>query len=184
MPIFGQGMPAAMTFPLRIKALALLVPLCCGPAEAGPPFAEPKGEVILTVTGLDPARVPQGTVRFDLEGLAALGPVSFQTTSIWTEGRHDFTGIPLAKLARVLGLDADDVIVLHALNDYEVEMPLTDATEEAPILAYELDGKPMSVREKGPIWVVYPYDADPDAFQTVTAFARSVWQLDRIEVSR
>jgi len=116
--------------------------------------------------------------------LDAMGPVTFTTSSIWTDGQHSFTGVPLARLAQVFALDPNSEIILRALNDYEVQMPLAEATPEAPILAYEMDGKPMSVRDKGPIWVVYPYDADPKAYQTVTAFARSVWQLDRIEVAR
>ena len=41
----------------------------------------------------------------------------------------------------------------------------------------------MSVREKGPIWVIYPYDHDAD-YRTDTIFSRSIWQLDRIDVLR
>ena len=39
----------------------------------------------------------------------------------------------------------------------------------------------MSVREKGPLWIVYPYDSNI-AFQTETIYARSIWQLDRISI--
>jgi len=185
-------MPAAQMFPRRavlltgftpvlapVLAIMLTLPLP-GRAET----AAPKGEIILTLSGLDPAHFPGGEVRFDRAGLAALGPVTFRTTSIWTDGLHSFTGVPVVKLAEAFALKSDSAIILHALNDYEVQMPLAEATPEAPILAYEMDGKPMSVRDKGPIWVVYPYDAKPALYQTVTAFARSVWQLDRIEVSR
>ncbi|OZA14153.1 MAG: hypothetical protein B7Y02_04980, partial [Rhodobacterales bacterium 17-64-5] len=52
-----------------------------------------------------------------------------------------------------------------------------------PILAYEMDGAPMNVRDKGPIWVIYPYD-DDSAWRTGTTYARSVWQLDRIDAKR
>jgi len=41
----------------------------------------------------------------------------------------------------------------------------------------------MSAREKGPVWLVYNYDSDP-AFRTETVYSRSVWQLDRITISR
>ena len=151
-------------------------------AEAA--FPAPKGPVILTVTGLDSTLAPEGRLHFDRESLAALGQVRFTTSSIWTEGRHEFTGVPLASLARALALDPQARVIPRALNHYEVEMPLAEAGRDAPILAYEMDGKPLSVRDKGPIWVVYPYDADPLAYQSVTVFARSVWQLDQIEVLR
>ncbi|MCW1918737.1 molybdopterin-dependent oxidoreductase [Rhodobacter sp. KR11] len=158
-----------------------LLPLA---AVADQPLAPPEGDIILTVSGLDPAMAPDGVLAFDRAGLAALGPVSFSTTSIWTEGRHAFTGIPLWTLAQKLNLPPDAKVTLRAMNDYQVDIPLTETTPQAPLLAYEMDGKPMSVRDKGPIWVVYPYDADPRAFQTVTVFARSIWQLDRIEIPR
>ena len=41
----------------------------------------------------------------------------------------------------------------------------------------------MTLRDKGPLWLVYPYDADT-AYQSEVIYARSVWQLDRIEVLR
>jgi hypothetical protein len=46
-----------------------------------------------------------------------------------------------------------------------------------------MDDRPMSVRDKGPLWVVYPFD-DVPAYQSETIYSRSIWQLDRIEVVR
>lgn len=59
--------------------------------------------------------------------------------------------------------------------------PVADATEQGPMLALAMDGKPMSVREKGPIWLIYPYD-DFEAFRTEETYGWSIWQLDRIEI--
>ena len=39
----------------------------------------------------------------------------------------------------------------------------------------------MSIRDKGPLWVVYPYDSSAD-YRTEVIYSRSIWQLDRIEV--
>lgn len=160
----------------RSLAALFLAFLATGPAFPGP--------ILLTVTGLDPALYDQGRAEFDQSALEALGTASFTTGSVWTTGTHRFEGVPLLRLARSLGLAADAIVRLHALNDYEVEIPLAELQDGAPILAHLFDGKPMSVRDKGPIWLVYPYDADPAAYQTVTTFTRSVWQLDRIEVGR
>ena len=68
-----------------------------------------------------------------------------------------------------------------AINDYAVEIPVEDAVEGGPIIAFMRNGAPMSVRDKGPLWIVYPYDSDP-AYQTEVIYSRSIWQLDRIEV--
>jgi hypothetical protein len=62
-----------------------------------------------------------------------------------------------------------------------VSIPVSDATSGGPIIAFARNGEAMSVREKGPLWIVYPYDADP-AYQSETIYARSIWQLDRIRV--
>lgn len=138
------------------------------------------GPAILTVTGLDPALHPGGELIFDMAMLQALPHNTITTTSIWTEGLHSFTGVPMAALAHYLDLH-NATLGLHALNDYRVDMPLDEAEPLAPILAYQMDGAPMPVRDKGPIWVIYPYDAAAQ-YRTDTVFMRSVWQLDRIEV--
>ena len=39
----------------------------------------------------------------------------------------------------------------------------------------------MAVREKGPLFVIYPFDADPSLFNE-KYFNRSVWQVKAIEV--
>jgi hypothetical protein len=53
--------------------------------------------------------------------------------------------------------------------------------EDAALIAYAMDGKEMSVRYKGPLWIVYPYDSNAN-YRTEITYARSVWQLDRIDV--
>jgi hypothetical protein len=67
-----------------------------------------------------------------------------------------------------------------AINDYSVEIPLSDAVKGGPIIAYSIDGKEMSLRDKGPLWVIYPYDSNSD-FRSEVVYLRSIWQLDRLE---
>lgn len=138
------------------------------------------GPVILTVTGLDPAEFPDGEIKLDVGRLAAIGEDEIVTSTIWTDGPHSFSGVMLRDLVDFLAIEAS-TLRLHALNDYAVEFPTEEATDVAPILAYEMDGVAMSVREKGPIWVLYPFDAGPE-YRTDTTFSRSIWQLDRIDV--
>lgn len=151
-----------------------------------------QGPVILTVTGLDPELFPGGSLAFDGAMLRALGTETITTSSIWTDGKHSFTGVPLARMTAFLHAEGAR-LSLHALNDYVIEFPAPlpgarpDATapesDLAPILAFEMDGAPMPVRDKGPVWIIYPYD-DNAIYRTDTVYARSVWQLDRIDVLR
>ncbi len=143
---------------------------------------DPTGPVVLTVTGLDPATYKGGQVRFDLAMLRTLGRVTITTSTIWTAGAHVYVGVPLAELADRLDFRDRDV-TLHALNDYTISLPADEAGPAAPILAYDMDGAPMPVRDKGPLWVIYPYDSASE-YRTVLIYARSVWQLDRIDVTR
>ena len=39
----------------------------------------------------------------------------------------------------------------------------------------------MTVRDKGPFWIIYPFDSNPD-YQSEVIYSRSIWQLNRLEV--
>ena len=161
--------------------LSILLALYLLPAQAqSVTLPDLTGPVILTVTGLDPLEFPGGIVELDLGRMEAIGVDEIETTSIWTDGTHRYTGVMLRDLVEFLGIGAVN-LRLHALNDYAVEFPAVQATDAAPILAYQFDGAAMSVRDKGPVWVMYPFDDDAD-YRTDTNFSRSVWQLDRIDV--
>ncbi len=140
----------------------------------------PDGDVLLTVSGAIAVSNDGETAKFDRAMLESLPAETFRTTTIWTEGEQEFTGVPLAALLERLGVNSG-TLVATAINDYSAEMPVADALQAGPVLAYLQNGAPMSRRGKGPLWIVYPYDANAD-FQTEVAYSRSVWQLDRLVV--
>lgn len=142
-------------------------------------LATPKGDVILTVSGLIDTTNGDATARFDLEMLEDLDDTTIETSTIWTEGKHTFQGVSLAVLAKRLGISGANLRAV-AVNDYVVEVPMSDAVENGPIIAYKMDGETMSVRDKGPLWLVYPYDSSAE-YRTEVIYSRSIWQLDRIE---
>ena len=92
-----------------------------------------------------------------------------------------FTGVTLENLMETVGATAD-MIKATAINDYAVDIPRSDWIASGPIVAYEQNGAGMSLRDKGPLWVVYPYDANSD-YQSEVIYSRSIWQLDRIVVT-
>lgn len=147
-------------------------------------FAEelpaPTGEVILTVTGAGVTNM-DGAAALDLAMLEEMGATEIETSTIWTEGTQTFEGVPLDVLIDRLEIEGETLSAV-AINDYAVEIPTSDAVEGGPIIAYKMNGNPMSVRDKGPLWVIYPYDADA-AYQTEVIYSRSIWQLDRLNVA-
>jgi len=160
---------------LKTVSLSLLTAL---PVWAGD-LPAPTGEVILTLSGNITVTNGESTAQLDLAMLEAMAPATIETTTIWTEGTQVFEGVSLATLVSELGLSGE-TLRAKAINDYEVAVPLADAVEGGPIIAYRLNGEAMSVRDKGPLWIIYPYDADAD-YRTEIIYSRSIWQLDRIE---
>ena len=141
---------------------------------------QPKGEIILTVTGDIEVMNADGALVFDIEALAALDAEAFETTTIWTEGLNTFQGVSLKTLVDLIGAE-EGTLLATAINDYTVEIPISDAVENGPIVAYLMNDMEMSVRDKGPLWVIYPYDSSAD-YRSEVVYSRSIWQLDRIEV--
>lgn len=144
-------------------------------------LATPTGEVILTVSGAIDVKNVADSAELDMELLANLGSIEVQTSTIWSEGVHSYTGVPLKTLIDKLGVSGTS-IKLTAINDYMVEVPVTDAIDGGPILAYLMDGQPMSVRDKGPVWLIYPFDSNPE-YRSEVYYSRSIWQLNRIEAA-
>lgn len=122
-----------------------------------------------------------GEIReFSLSELDSFEQSAFETTTIWTDEVNTFSGVSLASILKDMNA-VGATLRMTALNDYSVDMPIAEVGEDYPIIATRMDGEVMSVREKGPYWVVFPYDSDP-AFQTETTYARSIWQLNRLTV--
>ncbi|MDA5557200.1 molybdopterin-dependent oxidoreductase [Shimia sp. MMG029] len=140
----------------------------------------PSGSVILTVSGTIDKHNVDGTAQFDLDMMRELPSVSISTSTIWTEGVLMFTGVPVALLLEELG-SSGNTLRASAINDYTIEIPVESLEDTYPILAYEMNGSPMHRRDKGPLWVIYPFDSD-EKYRTSQVFSRSIWQLDRIEV--
>ena len=144
------------------------IALCPVPALAN-------GEFVLTV---EPDDGP--TVEFSLADLDAMPQRSFRTETIWTDGVIEFRGVVLADLLEEAGAETG-TLTLTALNDYAVEMPVAEIGDEYPIVATRMNGETMPVRDKGPYWLVYPYDEN-QRYRTETVYTRSIWQLIAISV--
>lgn len=141
----------------------------------------PSGPVVLTVSGAISVTNVGDTAQFDLELLQDLPGSEITTSTIWTEGTITFTGIPLSALLDRVGATGA-VIKAAAINDYTIEIPMDSVEAGAPLVAYKMNGDIMSRRDKGPLWIVYPFDADAK-YRSEVVYSRSIWQLDRITIS-
>ncbi len=175
----------------RFTALLLALLLGLGnvqgsQAQAPAALPQPTGSVILTVSGAitrGNGSDAQGrpVAHFDRAMLEALGHASIETTTPWHKGVVRFEGVPGPALIEAVGAKPDGIAQAVALNDYASAVPVADFMARGLILALKQDGTYMTVREKGPIFIVYPYDNFPDLRQE-TFYTRSVWQLRRLDI--
>lgn len=181
-----------MAIPLARSVVALIVPaaqrlfaaagiiLMATAAMASERLAAPTGAPILTIAGALARSTDGEQAVFDRAMLEALGTVTVETTTPWTEGVMRYEGVPLARVLAAVGAEGDHIIAT-ALNAYTAEIPLADFADERVILALKENGAYLTPRNKGPLFIVYPYDASAE-YHSERYFSRSVWQLTRIEV--
>ena len=143
-------------------------------------LAAPAGEVILTVSGRISATNAGATATYDMAMLDALPKRATVTETPWTKGVVTFEGPLGAALLDQVGAEGS-MLKIVALNDYAVEVPVEDFRKWPVILATRKDGKAMPVRDKGPVFVIYPFDLDR-ALYNEKIFSRSAWQVKSIEV--
>ena len=164
----------------RRTALGLFASAAAVRSARGAGLAAPAGNVILTLRGRIAAGNTQDGAQFDIAMLDALLQGRFEGETPWTHGRSVFTGPLMAAVLDAAGAGGDSMRVT-ALNDYSADIPLADIRAYPVILASRHNGAPMSVRDKGPLWVIYPMDTNP-ALRNETIYTRSVWQVSSIEV--
>jgi hypothetical protein len=62
-----------------------------------------------------------------------------------------------------------------------VEVPAADAEIADVIVAYRMNGEYMRVRDKGPMWLIYPLTSQPE-LDTEATHAKMIWQLKSLEL--
>lgn len=150
------------------------------PALAQLALAGPKDKTILTISGKISVANKDGAAAFDLAMLEAMGLVPIETMTPWYTSKVKFEGVPMTKLLKAVGATGDKLTV-SALNDYKTEIPVEDFEKFGTILALKRDGQYMPVSDKGPLFVIYPYDLNPE-LKTQKFYSRSAWQVAKIEV--
>lgn len=162
----------------RGLAFALLLLGAFAPAHA---LETPTGKVLLTVTGQITVRNTPDAAQFDLAMLEKLPQVSYLTRTPWYPEPRKFTGVRLRDLMAALGAPGRSSISAEALNDYRALIPAEDWADYDLLVAWQLDDAPMLVRDKGPLVIIYPFDAQPK-LRSAVRYGRAVWQLKALDV--
>lgn len=117
-------------------------------------------------------------LNYSQQDLLALGTTTLETTTPWTDGRLQFAGASLAAVLDDAGVEAEQLLA-RALNGYSVVISVPAAIAAGAFIAVQIDGQPMRVRNKGPFWIVFPWDEQPDLLNREVR-SWSVWQLQQL----
>lgn len=161
-----------------IKAAFLCALLLAFPARADQ-LPLPTGAVLLTITGEITHQNAEGAAQFDRDMLTALDWREIRTFTPFSDGEQVFEGPTLMSLLAAVGATGDSMDAT-AINDYSVEIPISDASDHNVLLAMVWNGSVMRVRNKGPIWIIYPLSESAAAEERFAG--DMIWQLDRLSV--
>ena len=163
--------------------LALIV-VTAAPAMTGAeelqPLAKPQGPVVLTVSGKVSNTNTGQAADFDMEMLEGLGRTTLRTSTPWTDGTQVFGGVLARDVLAAAGASGDTVRAV-ALNDYSYAIEVSDFLDFPVLIATDMNGDRLRVRDKGPLWIVYPRD-DYAELRSKDVDYKMVWQLRELVV--
>jgi len=151
-----------------LAGLAVMLACALAPAVVA-------SEPILALEALDGS-----TRKLTLQDMDALPQITIRTKTPWHQGEQIFAGPALLALIRSHKIEGK-LLLAEAINDYHALIPADELTAEYPILATRRNGKTMSVRDKGPVFIIYPYSSMGRTQARI--LSQSVWQLVRLRAT-
>lgn len=149
--------------------------------------------VILSIYGAGPVRTGNTSgsaakektaaplvAAFDMKFIKSLPQRTFESQTPWYKDSVTFTG-PLLRDVLAAAKVKGEVIHAVALDEYQAKIPFSDAQDYDVILAHQINGETLTPKNKGPLFVVYPYDSKPE-LQSVRFYERSIWQLKALRI--
>jgi hypothetical protein len=170
----GVALAAATT------GLAAALPARSQPkASPGSPSTGAAGRPVLTLRA-QVKGAPERVIVLTMADIAALPQHSFSTRTPWYPKARKFTGPLLRDLLRHHGIEGATLLRAFALNNYRADIPAEDVLRHDVVLARLIDDQPMAIRDKGPLFIIYPFDSD-DRLQSERYYNRCAWQLKALE---
>ncbi|AEW72573.1 hypothetical protein EcWSU1_01134 [Enterobacter ludwigii] len=175
-----QDIPISLMESSRMRMAITLLFLIISTCSWGKELPKLEGKPVLTISGKIENSNQNGAAVFDIAGLEKIGLVTMRTRNPWYNDQTSFEGIPMKKLMELVGAKGT-VLSVTALNDYTTEIPIEDFTKYNVILAIKMNGQYMRVRDKGPLFIVYPYESNKELDNQVY-YSRSAWQISKMVV--
>lgn len=156
--------------------IAPLLGALSGLTQAAPTLED----ALLKVEGAIESPTHHTFYLWDSAMLDQLTQYEITTHTPWYDQAKTFRGPRLQDVLTKVGANGTQ-LTITALNDYSVQVPASDAAQYQVILARTIDGKPLSIRDKGPLFLIYPFDQYPE-LRNKLYYGRAIWQISQIKV--
>lgn len=146
-------------------------------------MASASEQTVLTISGhiQSPGNVRE--VNFTLNDLKKFPQHIYKTSNRWVNKPHQYKGPLLADILKSVHAQSPR-LTLVALNDYRVNVDVSKVIKYHPILAWSDDGQTMTVRDHGPLWLMFPLDSYPEELNNTGINSYMIWQLRKIIVNQ
>ena len=163
-----------------MKSLIISMALMVFSAFSLAELAEPKGDVILEVSGNIQVTNSDDVAEFDRDMINSIKSRTIITNNHVVKDPVKYEGPILAEILKVVK-GTGSVVRVYALDDYVAELKFKDVEKYQIILATHEAGKQLTVADKGPLFVVFPFKDHPE-LQQDTFYNQSVWQVKAVEI--
>lgn len=161
-------------------AVLYILALAMSQIVQGEELPLPGTDVLLVITG-ELANANAGDeVHLDLAALQSLPVTELTTVTPWHEQARHFTGVRVSTLLEAIGSEAAEFVAV-GLDDYRFTVADFDFEKYPVIIAYLQDGRPMSIRNLGPLRIIMPFSDYPELKKPLNE-SRSVWHLVALEL--
>jgi len=153
-----------------------------GKLKPGDAISVPTGDVILTINGDISQKNSGDALQFDLATLESIGLVEYDVDDPFVKKNIVYSGVLMSQLLKVAGASSEaTTLTLTALDDYSVDMKISDVVKWPILVALKADGGYMPIDKNGPLISIIPYNDFPE-LDHLTYDAVWVWSLSEITV--
>lgn len=124
---------------------------------------------------------PGKVIELDASFLNKYSVYTLRMDTPWFPKNSLFEGYHFKDILKSLKVSEDKTISVIAYNDYAVDIPAKDVYDYDMILANRHNGAKMSLRNKGPFILLYPFNIHKE-LATAAFYTKCPWQIKKIVI--
>jgi hypothetical protein len=123
-------------------------------------------------------------VSFTMPAFKALQSAEITTLLPWKKQDHSYSGVYLEDIIKRVDGSSLDAINVHAKNDYSVQISAAELQQHKYMLAYAINDKAITRRQKGPLILMRDLSAvKVDDIHELDIVINLVWFVERIDIN-